>query len=418
MIRKLQKRFIAAAMLSLAIVLCVLMSGINYMSYRQTVSDADAVLAVLSENQGAFPVRMPFDEFRRGDIRKGVSSFGKRDLSPEAPFESRFFSVVLDDTGAVRAMNVDRIAAVDAETAEECARQVAASGREKGYWGDYRYAVSHLGNTTQVIFLDCTRSLSVYRTTLLSSVLVALLGLGAVWVLLVLVSGRIVKPVAESYAKQKRFITDAGHEIKTPLTVISADTDLAELELGESEWLEDIRRQTRRLTDLTNDLVYLSRMDEEQPVLQFIEFPVSDVVEETAQSFQGLAARQEKELTAKIEPMVSYTGSEKEIRQLVSILLDNALKYSPGGGEIRVSLTRESKAIRLTVTNTTLQPVEKEQLSRMFDRFYRMDASRNSETGGYGLGLAIARSIVTAHKGRIQADSPEEDILRITVILP
>ena len=224
--------------------------------------------------------------------------------------------------------------------------------------------------------------------------------------------------MAESYEKQKRFITDAGHEIKTPLTIIGADADLLEMEFGESEWLTDLRRQTNRLTNLTNDLIYLSRMDEEKPRLQMIEFPLSDMMEEITQSFQSLIKSQNKQLTAEISPLISFTGDEKAIRQLLSILLDNAIKYSPEEGTICVKLEKENHAVKLLVSNTTVQPIESGSLKHLFDRFYRLDGSRSSSTGGYGLGLAIAHSIVTAHRGKIWAESPKENFLSIHVSMP
>ena len=248
--------------------------------------------------------------------------------------------------------------------------------------------------------------------------MLALFGLAAVLVLLLILSKHIVRPVAESYEKQKQFITDAGHELKTPMTIISADADLAEMECGENQWLTDIRRQARRLTELTNDLIYLSRMEEEQPKLQCIEFPISDVAEEMAGSFQGPAKSQEKDFSTCIQPMLSFTGDEKNIRKLISILLDNALKYSPRGGRMELRLEKQGRALRLTVSNTVGQPLEREKLSHLFDRFYRTDQSRSSQTGGYGLGLSIARSIVLAHRGKIRAESPDGVTLSVVALLP
>ena len=232
-----------------------------------------------------------------------------------------------------------------------------------------------------------------------------------------LLSGRIIKPVAESYEKPKRFITDAGHELKTPLTVIDADAEILSMDLGENEWLTDIQTQTRRLAELTNDLILLSRMEEDRAPVAMIEFPISDLAEEMVRSFQALARTQEKTFTSRIEPMLSYKGDEKSLRQLLSILLDNALKYSEPGGTISLELGRQGKNLHLTVYNTC--PVmEREHLAHLFDRFYRTDSSRNSQTGGYGLGLSIAAAITAAHRGRISASTEDGHSLRITVTLP
>lgn len=421
-IKTLRRKFIAATMLSLAAVLLVILGGVNLMSYQKVISDADAILELLCANSGTFPEfptgKRPAQAAAQPPISADKPGFGDRGLSPETPYESRYFSVVLDETGQVVYTDTVQIAAIDDDTAASYAQAVWQSGRTSGFWEDYRYACRSETNGWRIIFLDCGRTLSGFRTTLLASVMLALVGLGAVLVLLLILSGRIIWPVAESYEKQKRFITDAGHELKTPLTIISADTDLAEMECGENEWLEDIRRQAQRLTGLTEDLIYLSRMEEAQPRLQFLEFPISDVVEEMAQSFLAPARSQDKKLEIEVKPMISCNGDEKAVRQLVSILMDNALKYAPPGGHLTLRLERQGRTVVLTVSNTTVYPVDKESLEHLFDRFYRADQSRNTQTGGYGLGLSIAKSIVSAHRGKIRAESPVPDLLTIVVSLP
>lgn len=421
MIHTLRRKFIGATMLSLLLVLLTILGAVNIVSFRKTVTDADRILALLSENQGAFPKQLfPGMGYGRDNQRpqREDRPLDRGNFSPETPYESRFFSVTVDQAGSPVFTDIANIAAIDSQTAEEYADQVLDSNKTVGFLGNYRYLVSNQGDMTRIIFLDCGRSLAGFRTTLLASFAVAAAGLLGVFILLLFLSGRIVKPLTESYEKQRQFITDAGHEIKTPLTIISADADLLELELGENEWLTDIRRQTQRLTDLTKDLIYLSRMDEEKPAVQFVEFPLSDVVEETAQSFLSLATQQGRSLNLRIQGMLSLEGSEKDIRQLVSILLDNALKYSPRGTDISLCLEREAKTIRLSVRNAIDAPLSREQLGRLFDRFYRVEGSRNSSTGGYGLGLAIANGIVAAHRGKIRAESPEEHILLITASFP
>ena len=424
MIKKLRRKLIAACMLSLTVVLAVILGGVHLMSYQKVVSDADAVLDLLGENAGIFPkLHIVPGEAGEQDLLPFGGPWGRgelpqRALSPETPYESRFFSVLLGGDGQALETDTGQIAAVDTREAADYAQQAADSGRSSGFLGNYRYLVQEESDGTRVIFLDCGRSLSSFRATLLASAALAALGLAAVLALLLILSSRIVRPVAESYEKQKQFITDAGHELKTPMTIISADADLLEMECGENQWLTDIRSQARRLTDLTNDLIYLSRMEEEQPRLQCIEFPLSDVAEEMALSFQGLARSQGKDLDLHIQPLLSCTGDEKAIRQLLSILLDNALKYSPAGGRLELRLEKQGRGVVLAVSNTAAEPVDREKLPHLFDRFYRSDQSRSSQTGGYGLGLSIARSIVLAHKGRIRAESPDGRSLSVIVTLP
>ena len=187
------------------------------------------------------------------------------------------------------------------------------------------------------------------------------------------------------------------------------------MDFGENEWLQDIQGQTKRLEDLTNTLIVLSRMEEGQNSNMRVEFPLSDMLEEVCHTFQAPAKVQEKELTNTIEPMISMKGDEKAIRGFVTILLDNAVKYTNENGHITVNLEKKKNRIYLSVLNTT-EFISKEQICHLFDRFYRTDVSRNSQTGGYGLGLSIAAATVEFHRGKIFAETEDEKSLRITVI--
>ena len=402
MIRKLRVKLVFASMASLFIVLLVIMGSITVLNYSKVVADADSTLAILAENDGAFPEMPPKNH---------------RPFSPELPYESRYFFVTLDEQGGVITVNTGRIAAVDTSEAIEYAQKAFERGHEKGFLGNFRYVVSPSETETRVIFLDCGRSLGTFRTFLLTSAAVSAGGILAVFLLMVFLSGRIVKPFLENYEKQKRFITDAGHELKTPLTIIDADAEVLEMDLGENEWISDIKNQTKRLADLTGSLILLSRMEEEQTRVQMIDFPLSDIAEEVLSAFQALAKTQNKTLEGNIAPMLTMHGDERAIRQLIGILLDNAVKYSRAEGTIYLTLEKQKNAIRLCVRNTT-EHISKEHIGRLFDRFYRADQSRNSQTGGYGLGLSIAAAIVGAHKGKISASSEDECSLTVTAVFP
>ena len=392
MIRKLRTKLVAAAMLSLLAVLTVILGVILLTNYRGIVSDADRILDLLADNQGKFPeIKADFD----------WEELGPRHRSVELGYETRYFSVLLDRQGTVLATDTGKIAAVDEETAASYAQAVWAQDSPRGFWQDYRYLEAREG-----------------ENTLVTSLWVAASGLLAVLLLLLLLSRRIIKPVIEGHEKQKRFITDAGHEIKTPIAIIQADTEVLALETGEeNEWIVDIQTQIKRLSTLTNDLIYLSRMEEEQGRQQFLPLPFSELVAEAAQAFQAVAKRQNKTLSVDVQPMLTLVGEEKSLVQLVSILLDNALKYSPEGGQIALRLSRQGKHLRLSVENTA-EVLSKELLENMFDRFYRGDASRNSGQGGYGIGLSIAKAVVQAHRGKLSAAAKGTDRLVITALFP
>lgn len=413
MIKKLQRKFVAVAMLSLFIVLLIIIGTVNILNYSRMADDAQRTINILKENDGSFP---------KPDMMPGHGKDMFKGMSPEAPYESRYFSVLMDGSGNVSTIDTGKIAGTDTDEAAEYAAKVLECGRISGFMGQYRFGVKDKDNGKLIIFLYCGRELSNFRAVLLISVGISFVGMLAVFLLLIFFSGRIVKPVSESYEKQKRFITDAGHEIKTPLTIIDADAELVGLDCGENEWLEDIRKQTKRLTALTNDLIYLAKMEEGQKSSTKMEFPLSDVVEETAESFRARAVNENKKLDIDIQPEITYCGDEKAIRQLVSILVDNAVKYSDGIKSISVKLegqggaSKLSKGFRLQVFNSC-EHIEPESVKHLFDRFYRAEQSRNSQTGGYGIGLSVAKAVVDAHKGKITADTADGKSLRITVVM-
>lgn len=329
------------------------------------------------------------------------------------------FYIAADNSGNVIFTNIDKIAAVDEAAAMEYAGEILSGGRESGFIDGYRYIVeeNEKRGYTYIIFLDCSRSLSTAKTFLLASITTSLIGLGAVMILLILISRRIVKPFLENYEKQKRFITDAGHELKTPLAIINADAEVLEMDIGENEWLKDIHSQTKHMAELTNNLIVLSRAEESGILTDITEFSLTDMTREAAGSYGTVAKAQNKSLKSDIDENVVIHGDEKAVRRLISILLDNAVKYSEEEGEISLSLKGGRRSVRLSVYNTTAS-IKKESLGSLFDRFYRTDSSRNSRTGGYGLGLSIAASTVKAHKGKISASTEDEKSLLITVTLP
>ncbi len=414
MIKKLRRKFVLAAMLSLFIVLAVLIFVINILNYRSLVREADDTLDTLSELDGNAPSHFTFGKKDGTEPPVGKTPGARHDYSGERPYQSRYFSVLLSDDGEVAEVDLRNVVTVDEETALSMAVDAANAGRRRGFSNDYRYLGVPTDDGMRWIFLNREVELDTARDFLLTSCLISLAGFVTVFLLLLLISGRVVQPIAQSYEKQKQFITDAGHELKTPITIIRADADVLEADVPDSEWLEDIRRQTDRLASLTNDLIFLSKT-EETAKPQMLDFPLSEVVEESAQPFRSVARTQGKTFETEIAPLLTLKGDEKSIRKLVSILLDNAMKYSPEGGSIVLTLKKSGKQIRLSVTNSA-ENIEKGNADRLFDRFYRADSSRNSETGGFGLGLAIAKAVTEMHGGRIHAGSNDGASLTVEAV--
>ncbi|PKM73165.1 MAG: sensor histidine kinase [Firmicutes bacterium HGW-Firmicutes-16] len=416
MIKKLQRRFIIIAVSAVAAVLLVILGSICISNYSEIISEADSTISILAANNGNYP---KFDKNDNNFNNGGNFINGskpRQEMSPEAPFETRFFVAYLDNSGEVLSVNTGSIAAVATDEAIDYAGEVFESARQKGFIGVYRYGVSRTDSGTMVIFLDCSRGLNLFGKFFETCLAVSVLGIFGVFIIVFLFSKRAIKPIADSYEKQKHFITDASHELKTPLTVINASTEVLEMTQGESEWTKSIRNQVLRLTELTNSLVSLARMDEHDSKLIMTDFSISDAISESLEPFAILATQKGKSVEMNIQKNISYEGNEEEIRKLVGVLADNALKYSGEKGEMAFTLKTGSKGPLLLVRNT-VEGIEKGNHDEMFERFYRGDSSHSSEIGGFGIGLSIARAIVNTHKGKITARSEDGKSLTISIQL-
>jgi signal transduction histidine kinase len=232
---------------------------------------------------------------------------------------------------------------------------------------------------------------------------------------LIILSNRIIRPFSRNLEKQKMFITDASHELKTPLTIINTNVDILEMEYGENESFNDIHNQIDKLKDLTNNLVLLTKIEESKSSINLIDQPISDILIESIAPFKNLAITQNKNIESNIQEMLSMKCDDKSMRQLVNILLENALKYSKENTTINISFKKVHSNLIFEITNESLYELNKDSLKYIFDRFYRPDASRNSSTGGHGIGLSIAKAIVNSHNSKIQANIIENNKFQIIV---
>lgn len=445
MLRKLRRKFIAIAMCSIAAVLFLIMASIIIANYVDVCDRADSRINMISDGGGHLTpgeMNLPQDDdtpqepdnttdshSATGDSDKisgdsdhkpdttAPDKWGKHnDMSPEAAFDTRYFTVTISRDGTVDQIDTGKIAAVSSSTASEYASSLYAKNKTHGFIDCYRYQLVDTDDTQMYIFVNCERELGTFRSFLLASVGISVAGLFVVYLLVVFFSKKIMQPIAESYEKQKRFITDASHEIKTPLTIIDANTEVLEMTGGENQWTKSIRKQIARLTSLTEKLVFLSRMDEESTQLEMEPFAISDAILDTADPFLAVATSRGKELSIDVDPDLVYKGNEGTIRQLVSLLLDNAIKYSTDDGQIRLSFHTRGKNLVLSVWNT-VESIEQGRHDELFERFYRADKSRNQKTGGFGIGLSVVSAIVRAHKAKMSAVSEDERSLTITIIL-
>ena len=412
MIKKLQKRFLLITMTSVIMVVAILMSVINIMNYGQVKNDNDQQMNLIMDERN-------FRDMRDRTPDEIVVGFPEHpELPAETAFTVRFFSVELDSDGEVVMVNVDNIAAVDYDGALELAKEVLEEDRTEGYLDYYQYRIEKdlMNGNVRVVFLDCEVALTSAQQFLITSIFVSIAGIIFVFLIVIYFSKKAVAPIAESYDKQKQFITDASHELKTPLTVIGANTEIIEMEAGESEWTRSTRNQIERLAKLTENLVMLSRMDEESQEEIKEEIDLSDLISKEFEEFKAVGKMSNKEFELNVEKDIFYRGNVDKIKKLCSILGENALKYASKNSVIEVKLRKSGKNI-VFYTKNQVDQIEKGNRNDLFERFVRADASRNSKTGGHGIGLSIAKAIVQTHKGKINAKSEDGKSLEITIVL-
>ena len=400
MLKKMKWRFILSAMAAMTAVVAVLLAVVNLWNYKETTRRVDQILAAVMDAE-----------------QTGGEPFAGRDFPPETSFTARFFSVRTDGTEERTEVILDNISSASEEEAREYAREVLEEGKNSGYYKSYRYRAEEQEGETTLLFLDVSNELQFIQTLLFSSCIVAAASLLSVFGLLAIFSGRAVAPYARNIERQKQFITDAGHEIKTPLTSISTSADVLAMEQEDNEWVRNIKKQSARLSRLVTDLVTLSRLDEERPIPEPVRFSVSDTAWEIAEPFAALARAKEKRFSCSIEEELYMTGDQGVIQQMFSILLDNAVRYSDEKGTIYFHVYGRRKYVEAEIFNTCSLKADLD-VERLFDRFYRPDRSRNAHTGGTGIGLSIARAAAEAHGGTIRAECRNHSSLLFHVTLP
>ncbi len=405
--RRLRRKFILVAMGAVTVVLTLIIAGINIVNYSHVCKMADARLDYILAGKdgidwGDESKAEPANGKDAGDSQAGVRIRHFEGMTAESPFDTRYFTVTID-AGQVADVNTARIAAVGAKRAASIAARLHAKGWTSGFSGNYRYTTDVQDDEITYVFVDCSRELASFHSFLSASVAISCIGWLAVLAIVTVASGAVIRPMVESYSKQKRFITDASHEIKTPLAVIDAANEVQEIESGESEWTQSIHEQVARLTALTERLVFLARMDEGSAGFTMASIDLSEAVDKAAAPFESVAVSRGKRLSMSVATGVRAHADAAAVAQVVELLLDNATRYASEGSVIELSLRAVSRvqgkgAIELVVSNA-VDELPEGDLDRLFDRFYRADVSRSSKTGGSGVGLSVVRAIAEAHGG-------------------
>lgn len=412
MIRKLQYKFIAISGVAVLIVMITLLVMINQMFYSSSISQSYKALEYIAENEGELP-----DKYKK-DIS---SQFGERVISLR--HQLIYFSVWTDkEDNSIRKMNLDHSFGLSHEEAEEIVSDALSQNKDKGALHDeedrsYCYLIKEMDEDNLMVFMDCTWDLASVKELRKFSIWFSLTCLGFFLIVVSALSRRAIRPVIRNMENQKQFITNAGHELKTPLAIISANTEVLEMMEGENEWTRSIMNQVERLNGLVADLITLSRMGEvEKEEIKEVDF--SALTEKTVRDFRTLAEQKGLNFEAAIVPGLTVKGVESHLGELINILCDNAIKYCDREGSVSVSLQKRvhRKGLVLEISNS-FAGGEKLDLSRLFDRFYRGDTSHNSRKAGYGIGLAMAEGFVKESRGRIFAGYKEGRMV-FTVVFP
>ncbi len=451
MIKKLRRKFILIAAAALLAVILVLVAAINGLFFYENNEMLERHLSLLLQQQGNIEIRREKHPGVQDDMQpaEGAQSENAQpggtqpedvppadrgeggprlrqpnpvltDLFPGLSDSARFLVrgclVYLDESDVVTDIRGDLTDTSSREELEALASRILGTGKEKGWYETYKYRVQQADDGTAQTMLAVADGSSVLYSVLsvaLISGIIALVSFIVVLLIIIIASKRAVEPVAESEQKQKEFVTDASHELKTPLTVISANNEIARLTYGDSQWFDSTDKQVKKMNGLVRSLITMARMDEDRgPDMEV--FSLSDAVYDTAETFRQATERGGRRLEISVEDDIYTKGEEGKLRQLVSILMDNAVKYCDPDGVIRIDLSGGRQAA-LSVSNT-YAAVGQCDLDRLFDRFYRGDASRAAD-GSYGLGLSIARAIVMQHKGTIEAKAEGNDRICFRVML-
>lgn len=412
MIKKTQYKFIAITLSAISLVLVLILGVLNFCVYvaimfnaRSNIDQIQARRGFIFSNEtiGDVFAEEPDEFMLEGINGSGKASYMYVRISNVNTQSPPFITTNMTDT-----YTADEIYAI--------ASRLIASDIDKGFYMDMMYEVSKDDLNTVVTIIDLTNDMSLMSSLFRISVIIVVSSLVFVFIFSYYLSRWAIKPVKESLEKQRRFISDASHELKTPLTVISANADVLEAEIGENKWLSNIKSQSDVMSDLVFDLLDLAKMDETSEEMVLNEFDLSSIVLSKTLEFECTAFECGKTFEQSITEGISYRGNEESIKHLVTILIDNAIKHSDEKGIVRVTLTTSGNKKIFQVYNTG-NGIKNSEKDKIFNRFYRSDESRSKVTGGYGLGLSIAKAITDAHKGTITVDGEENKWVSFTVVL-
>lgn len=380
MIDKLRKRIFWIIQASLTSIIIGIILIYSVMNYKNTITSAT----------------MMMDKFIGEDIRKNE---GLEEV-PRLEIEGLYTFWIENDTKTIKQAN-----SKDSEM-KNYAIKVSQRKSESGIIDKYIYKVRRMkNNEIRVTLIENENVIIHIRIVFLLSIIAGIILIGIIYKVAQKISKTIVKPVEETMEKQKQFISDASHELKTPLAVIEANADVLESEVGKNKWLQYIQKETESMNKLVNDLLVLAKA-EDNIAKEYKEFDLSKEVEMITSVFESMAYEKGVKLNIVIQKNINFKGDKEDIRHILGVLVDNAIKHTEKNKKVTVELEKEKNEIKLQVKNEG-KPIPKEEQEKIFERFYRVDKARNRNEKRYGLGLAIAKQTVEKYKGTITVNCSE-----------
>lgn len=410
MIRTLQRKFVVTAMTAITGLILILLGALNGVNLSAASGRLDHTLEMLGETGGDIR-RLPPMQPRAPK----EAPFGFPDMRPndyDTLMASNYFVVRFDLQGEAILVDVSRTSLVTGEEAEALAESVYQDGPAKGEKERFRYLRKESPAGTAVVFLDTRGEFFSCVRVLLLSVGAGAASWGLMLACVILLSKRAIRPIAENIERQKQFVTNAGHELKTPLAIILSNAEAMELYTGENKWSRNIKEQAARLGGLVNSLLLLARMDEGASQKRPVD--LSRLTVQALEEFSPLMEEKGIKAAETIPPSVFLQADEAQLRHLLSVLLDNGIKYGDQGGSLEIRLERERGQVLLQIQNTCAALPEVPP-DKLFERFYRGNAAHTQKSGGYGIGLSLARAIAEANQGTISAEYVLPNMVRFTV---
>lgn len=388
-----------------ATVFGVIFLTINLFMQHTSYKETEHFLQTIAHADGNF-MAAPFIPEKKAFNPNINPDFSKK---PEMERAVRFFYAKVDTEDNFLEINIDKIYPLTENEAISLVKAVLEKNSTSGKASNMQYIIENKEYGKIIVIAERTIESNLLSSLTRVSFWVALSCFGFIFILSLFLSKWIVNPVKTAFLKQKRFISDASHELKTPLAILSANVDVLENQIGTNTKIKAINEQIERMDLLIKSLVILAKSDENLIISPKNKFDLSHAILKTVLEFESLAFEQDKFFAYDIENLIFYFGNETRIKQLIAILIDNAIKHSPKKAKIFISFKKENNKNIFKVSNSGTS-IAKDDLAKVFDRFYRTDDSRSRSTGGYGLGLSIAKSIAKEHKTEILLSSKNNKV--------